>query len=265
MFLERDGVRLFYETQGKGDRSIVFVHGLMMTHEVWRNQAAALAEDFTVVTLDLRGFGDSDRPETPYTLETFSEDIHFLIQTLKLERPVLVGWSMGVSIGMAYASWYPETISRLVLVDGTPQFVASEDFPHAVPPEMAEQLVKGLQADFSAGARQFVELMFPETDADNIKDFVYEITQKSPVESVLNCLQNVGGEDLRGFLEKISLPTLVLCGGEDRVCMPEASRYIHEKIKGSRFHVFPGKGHAPFLTDAEAFNEVLKDFIEDAG
>ena len=263
MFLERNGVKLFYEVHGKGARSIVFVHGLMMTHEVWKNQVVAFAEDFTVVTPDLRGFGDSDKPQSPYTLETFSEDIHSLIQTLNLQRPVLVGWSMGVSIGMFYAAKYPETISELALVDGTPQFVATEDFPYAVPPEMAEQMIKGLQADFSTGARQFVELMFPEPGVDDIKDFVYAITQKSPVESVLNCLQNVGGEDLRKLPGKISLPTMVLCGGEDRVCMPKASRYIHERIKGSRFHVFPGKGHAPFLTDARAFNEVLKTFIEE--
>jgi pimeloyl-[acyl-carrier protein] methyl ester esterase len=261
MFFEHNGVKLFYEDKGKGPETVIFVHGLMMTHDVWKAQVEFFSKDFRVVSLDLRGFGKSDKPETPYTFEIFTGDILALIKELELEKPALVGWSMGASIGIVYAAKYPETLSRVVLVDGTPLFVATDDFPHAVPPEGAGELVRGLQADFVSGARSFVELMFPEPGVEDVKDFVFEITQRNPVESVLNCLQNVGGVDLRGYLPKIQLPMLILCGGRDRVCMPEASRYVHEKIAGSRLHVFPGKGHAPFLTDANSFNEELKAFL----
>ena len=69
--------------------------------------------------------------------------------------------------------------------------------------------------------------------------------------------------DLRPLLDGISLPVLVACGGEDQVCAPEASRVMSGRMGNAFLHLFPGKGHAPFLTDTESFNGKLRSFIED--
>jgi len=262
MILNRDGVKLFYEDTGRGGRTLVFVHGLMMTGEVWKYQVPAFSKDFRVITMDLRGFGRSDKPEGAYTFEVFAEDIHAVIAKTGAVNPVFIGWSMGVSIGIVYASLYPEDLSKLVLVDGTPLFVATEDFPYGVPPEAAAQLVQVLQADFSVGARHFVEMMFPEPDAGDLKEWVFGLTQKSPQKSALNCLASAGNRDLRPLLGGISFPTLVMCGGDDQVCIPEASRNISENLGSASFHIFPEKGHAPFLTDTPAFNRKVRAFVE---
>jgi len=262
MFLERGGVNLFYEEKGQGDKALILVHGLMMTGEVWKNQVPVFAENFRVITLDLRGFGRSDKPEEAYNFEIFAEDIHAVIQEAGVDQPIFIGWSMGVSVGIVYASRYPDDLSKLVLVDGTPLFVATNDFPHGVPPEAAAQLVQVLQTDFSVGAQHFVELMFPEPGTEDLKEWIYALTQKSPQQSALNCLASAGNRDLRPLQDEISVPTLVVCGGEDQVCMPEASRVMSKQLGNASLHVFPGKGHAPFLTDTEAFNRVVGDFCK---
>lgn len=184
-----------------------------------------------------------------------------MIGELGLKKPVYIGWSMGASIGLLYATVHPEKLSKLVLVDGTPLLIASEDFNHAIPPEVGEQLVGALQNDFPGGARAFVDLMFPEPDIDELKNWVHGITQQTTQAIALNAIANAGGRDLCALLKQISLPTLILYGDQDQVCLPGASKYMHEQIQNSVITDFPGKGHVPFLTDPEEFNKRLQAFL----
>jgi pimeloyl-[acyl-carrier protein] methyl ester esterase len=260
MFRNRDGVQLFYEAQGAGEPTLLFVHGWMMSHEVWREQAA-FSKTNRVVTVGLRGFGKSDRPQGDYTLDVFADDLDFIIQELKLDKPVLIGWSMGASIALVYAAAHPERISKLVLVDGTPMLVAGRGFVEAIPPEAAQQLLGAMQGDFAGAARAFVEMMFPEPGADELKNWILGIAQQTTAAIALNSVGEAAGRDLRPLLSQIKNPTLIVFGEKDTVCLPGASRYMQSQIAGSELHEFPGKGHGPFLTDAQAFNERLRSFI----
>lgn len=261
MFLNRDGVQLFYDVHGTGEPTLLFVHGWMMNHEVWREQVAAFGKTNRVVTVGLRGFGQSDKPAGEYTLDLFADDLDFVVRELKLDKPVVVGWSMGVSIALVYAAKHPERVSKLALVDGTPMLVAAGDWVHAIPPEAANGLLGAMQADFAAGTRGFVELMFPEAGADELKNWIHGITQQTTAAVALNSIGNAAGRDLRPEVKRVAHPTLIMCGDQDHVCLPEASRYMHSQIAGSELHEFAGKGHAPFLTDAEAFNVRLQSFV----
>lgn len=261
MFLERDGVRHWYDVQGQGEQTLLFVHGWLMSHELWREQVAAFSRTHRVVSYDLRGFGRSDKPEGDYSLELFVDDLDHLVRTLQLERPVLVGWSMGASIGLAYAAAHPDRLSKLVLVDGTPLLVASDDFAHAIPGAAADQLLGAIQADFAGGTRAFVELMFPEPDSGALKDWVHGITQQTTAAVALNSIGLIGGRDLRPLLDQVRIPTLVVCGDQDQVCLPSASQFMQRQIAQAEIQMFAGKGHAPFLTDVEAFNAQLRAFV----
>lgn len=261
MFLNRDGVKLYYEVHGSGEPTLLFVHGWTMSHEVWREQVAVFSKTHRVVTIDLRGFGQSDKPEGDYTLELFADDVDFVIRGLKLEKPVYIGWSMGVSIGLVYAAAHPGSLSKLVLVDGTPMLIASGDFTDAVPPAMAQQLLGALQTDYAAGTQAFVGIVLPEPDTEALKAWVHGITLQTTPPIALNSIGNAGARDLRPLLSQIRTPTLIVYGDQDQLCLPAASRYMHAQIGGAEIHEFAGKGHAPFLTDRQAFNERLRSFI----
>ena len=261
MFLERDGVQLYYDVQGEGEPALLFVHGWMMSSELWREQVAAFGKTHKVVRFDLRGFGQSSKPAGEYTLETFADDLDFVIGKLRLKKPVLIGWSMGVSIAAIYATAHPEKLSRLALVDGTPMLVAGGDWTHGIPSEAANQLLGVMQGDYAAGARAFVDLMFPEPGTDDLKNWAHGITQQTTAAVALNSIGHAGGRDLRPLFSQIKLPTLVLYGDRDQVCLPGASRYLHAQIAGSEIHEFLGAGHAPFLTDTMEFNRRLQAFV----
>lgn len=261
MFLNRDGVRLFYDIQGEGEPTLLFIHGWAMSHEVWQEQTAEFSRDHRVVSIDLRGFGQSDQPEVDYSFDLFADDLDFMIQELGLKKPILVGWSMGASIALVYAVAHPERVSKLVLVDGTPLVLAAEDFPYGLPEQQLQQLLGAMQADYAAGMRFFVDLFFPEPNTDQLKEWVHGISQQTIPAVAISCMANVAGTDLRPLLKQVTVPTLVLHGALDQASSPPINVYMHAQIPNSEIHEFPGKGHAPFLTDAEAFNKRLRAFV----
>src|SRR3990170_4498714 len=96
----RDGVNLRYLDTGSGDRPLVFIHGWCCDHTYWRDQTTEFARRHRVIAVDLRGHGQSDKPDQDYTIGGFADDVAWLIRRLDLDRPVLVGHSMGGVIAL---------------------------------------------------------------------------------------------------------------------------------------------------------------------
>ncbi|MBR1282019.1 alpha/beta hydrolase [Bradyrhizobium sp. AUGA SZCCT0177] len=252
-----DGCGLHVESEGHGDTAIVFLHGIMMSGAVFKRQVSALSADHRVVTVDLRGFGQSDKPETGYSGENFVADLKGVIDHLNLTRPIIAGWSMGGAIALAFAATFPGIASRLVLIGTTPCLIQRPDWPHAVPPAAAEQLGQALATDYDAGVDGFCRMMFPEANSEDDMNFVRQIMLATPPRVTLACMQNLGGSDLRPLLGSIREPVSVLCGTEDMVCPPAASQFLADTL-GGKIALIPGGGHCAFLTRAEEFNSALR-------
>ncbi len=113
-----DGISLaVHEWPGVG-RAIVCVHGLTANHACWASVAEILAPDHRVIAYDLRGRGDSDKPEAGYSLQIHCQDLAGLLDRLGLARAVIVGHSLGAHIALRFAVRFPRPVSKLVLVDG---------------------------------------------------------------------------------------------------------------------------------------------------
>ena len=109
-------VRLHYVRAGSGD-PVVLLHGWPQTWYMWRKIIPALAERYTVIAPDLRGFGESSKPIDGYDKQTVAEDIYQLVQQLGFERIFLVGHDMGGPTAYAYAHAHPNDVRRLVILD----------------------------------------------------------------------------------------------------------------------------------------------------
>jgi pimeloyl-ACP methyl ester carboxylesterase len=117
----RDGVRIHYRRMGQGP-GMVLLHGFPQTGHMWRKVMPALAERFTVVTPDLRGYGDSDRPAAGYDKRSMAADIVDVIQTLGIGPAVLVGHDRGARVAHRFALDHPSMLTRLVLLDIAPTY-----------------------------------------------------------------------------------------------------------------------------------------------
>jgi pimeloyl-ACP methyl ester carboxylesterase len=115
-FADIDGVRLHYLSAGKGD-PVVLLHGFAETSHMWLPLISELADRFTVIAPDLRGFGQSAAPDDGYTKKAMAQDIHALVQSLGYNRIRLVGHDIGLMVAYAYAAQYPAAVDRLVLME----------------------------------------------------------------------------------------------------------------------------------------------------
>jgi len=116
--VQSNGVSLaVHEWPGKGP-AIVCVHGLTANHTCWASIADILSPDHRVIAYDLRGRGESEKPQHGYSLQIHCEDLAGLLDRLGLKRAVIAGHSLGAHIGLAFAVRFPRRISKLVLVDG---------------------------------------------------------------------------------------------------------------------------------------------------
>jgi pimeloyl-ACP methyl ester carboxylesterase len=115
-FAEVNGVRIHYLIAGKGD-PIILLHGYAQNSHMWLPLVADLAKTHTVIAPDLRGFGDSSKPEGGYDKKTMAQDIRALAQSLQRSSIGIVGHDIGLMVAYAYAAQYPSEVKRIALMD----------------------------------------------------------------------------------------------------------------------------------------------------
>lgn len=113
-----DGVTINLAEWGGRGKTLLCIHGITANCRCWDLVASNLSPDYRVLAMDLRGRGGSDKPATGYSIEQHGRDILALLDDLKVERPVLMGHSLGAFISLSFAAHYPDRVDRVVLVDG---------------------------------------------------------------------------------------------------------------------------------------------------
>jgi non-heme chloroperoxidase len=127
-----DGVPLYFEEHGAG-QPIVLVPGWTITTRFWERQVAELARERRVLTLDLRGAGNSGKTPDGHSLSGYADDLGELLTRLDLSDVTLVAWAMGVSVSVHYLVGHGRArVGRLVWVDHSPRFFAEPDWPYAL-------------------------------------------------------------------------------------------------------------------------------------
>ncbi|NVN90214.1 MAG: alpha/beta fold hydrolase [Desulfuromonadales bacterium] len=259
-----NGRRLWYEDQGQG-QPLVLVHGWCMSSAVWRFQLESLGDRFRVIAPDLRGHGQSEAAGEGHDFPGFAADLQALFFHLDLHGALLAGWSLGAQVALLAYERLRERLSGLVLVSGTPRFTSSEDFaPGLDATELAGMVVR-VRRNLARAREGFMADMFAPGERDD-----HELDQRIgqvlaaillPEKSVaVQGLAALAEADMRGVLPAIDLPTLIINGDQDRICLPGASAYMARWIQPSTHVVLDGCGHAPFLTRSTDFNDSITGF-----
>jgi len=115
-FATVSGVKIHYLISGQGD-PVVLLHGYAQTSHMWRTLIPELARTHTVIAPDLRGFGDSSKPESGYDKKTMAQDIRAVVASLGLRRVAIAGHDIGLMVAYAFAAQYPDEVVRIALTD----------------------------------------------------------------------------------------------------------------------------------------------------
>ena len=263
-------LQLHVREWGKADAPpILFIHGWSQNHLCWAKQYdSALCEGFRLVTFDLRGHGMSDSPTAPenYTDgRLWAEDIAAIIEQLRLDRPVLVGWSYGGFVIGDYLRAFGEaaiaginfvgaaaTLDRVAF--GT---LIGAGFLDHVPGATADDFPTNLRA-----VRSFVRgcTARPLSAEDYETALCWTIVVPATVRAALVARQ-ISSDDVLSTLTK---PVLVTQGRSDQVVLPAMAEHILATCPSARGSWYPETGHAPFLEEPARFNRELADFAGQA-
>lgn len=242
--------QMFYESNGEGP-AIVFAHGRGGNHLSWWRQVAAFQGDHRCVTFDQRGWGLTKGPAGAPNPATVSADLLALLDHLEIDRAVLVAQSMGGISSLRVALHHPERVAGLVLADttggiGDASVVSLLADVH--PPE--DPLRRALSDGFIA----------KHPDLTFLFGSIGRINQPMPLSVVSDMFRNPEGPQASD-LAAMTVPTLLVVGEEDAIFPVHVIEATHRLIPGSRLAVVPRAAHSTHFEQAEAFNELLRDFI----
>jgi pimeloyl-ACP methyl ester carboxylesterase len=259
MQVSASGVDLWVEQEGEGP-DVLFVSGLADEGACWADQVAGLKGSYRITTFDNRGVGRSSSPEGPYAIGDFARDTIALMDALGLERPHVVGSSMGGAIAQELALAHPDRVRSLVL-NGT--WCRGDRFLHEV---FRSWMWTARRADSIRDFLVAVNLwcFAPRIWNDGTMDGWLDAAEESPhpqsVEAFCWSTEALIGHDTADRLAGIAVPTLVTVGELDLVLPPRFSQVIAELIPGARLVVIPDAAHQPFQELPEDYNRILRDF-----
>jgi pimeloyl-ACP methyl ester carboxylesterase len=251
------GQKIHYLEAGTGP-TVILLHGLGGSTQVWQFNIAALAERYHVVVPDQIGFGKSDKPLVNYRIRTYVDFLDQFCKQLRIDRATLVGNSMGGWIAAMFTASFPDRVDKLVLVDAA---------GYAPRKDLDTRTFFGLNPTTREGMKVLVAKVFYnkafQTDAAIDQAIAARLaagdgyTINSITESIIR------GEDfLDDVVKTIKRPTLIIWGRQDGlVPLPEGERF-NKDIAGSKMIVFDECGHVPNVEKPAEFNAAVLKFLE---
>jgi 3-oxoadipate enol-lactonase len=252
-----NGVNIYYELVGKGP-FLALLHGWVENHKFWKNQVPFFSEKYRILTIDHRGFGDSDKPEGEYSIALFADDFNKVLEKLKIDKITVMGHSMGGMIGQVFALKNPKKIKALTLVDTSP----SGDLKGSIPlPDGLKMIQEGDYAslvDLTLNPPYF----FADGTDEKIVNWVKEEAKKTPKSSAIKGLEAMINYNIEDQISQIKVPTLIITGDQDQTVNPSRSEVMAKKIAGSKLFVMKGCGHHPLLEKPEELNKIVDEFLQ---
>ena len=279
-FTSRDGRKLTYRKLGHGPVLVCHPGGPGFS-ATYFGDLAALWEQFTLIMLNPRGTGGSERPRDPraYQIDDYVSDLEDLRGHLGLERMLLLGHSHGGVVAMAYAAAYPARVRRLVLASTLARFGPNQEKAmHAGMEKRSAQpwaadaiaaLEEEQAGNFSSDAELsplvFRELPlyfahFGEAEAGYLDTLKSEMINADALRLFNKEIFNTF--DLRDRLPAITSQALVITGDEDFICGPVCAEEICAGVNGARMVVVGDAGHQLFVEQPQAFHDEVADFLE---
>lgn len=256
MAISSDGVHISFEKKGKVKPAILFVHGWTNSRTVWEDQMEYFSKDYTAIAVDLAGSGKSGHNRNDWTIKAFSKDVISVMDKLKLDKVVLVGFSMGATVTVETANQVPDRILGVVTVDEL-------KYPgRQIPKEMIPSIVDDLMTFMVSGM----------TNKNLVARGFYKRNEEAAFKRISEMYDNVPHigwqESLEGFFkwtnenQKASLKQLkVPFRGIFSDREPFEIDSIKNYVPSLNCEIIPNTGHLVFWDDPEKFNELLEKYI----
>ncbi|HEU0248809.1 MAG TPA: alpha/beta fold hydrolase [Gaiellaceae bacterium] len=273
-YVERDGVRLFYEIYGEGERTILLLPTWSIIHSRhWKMQIPYLARHFRVLTFDGRGNGRSDKPQEPaaYDEREFMADVLAVMDATDTDTATIVGFSLGGQRGLLLAVEHPERVEAAILIGpsypgGGAPLPERTEYPWDEELDTVEGWAKYNRDYWLRDYRGFVEFFMSKmfTEPHSTKQFEDTVgwALETSGETLVTAQGGLGLEpdEARELARRVRCPVLVIHGDEDAIVSVTRGEALAEHT-GGELVILQGSGHAPHVRDPVKVNLLLRDFI----
>lgn len=252
--MDHDGVELVVGQAGRGDPALLFLHPTAADHSFFRPQVAEFGGRHRVVAIDQRGHGESDKPVGPYTPAALADDAAFVIARLGLDRPVVLGSSMGGAVALELAAGHPDLVRGLVLLNRP---IAANPAMRGRVAALAAKL-RGDEAD--AAVEALVGAQVGELDAPGLRADYLRMAKAVPPWVLASTLEGFADWDGEAALARVTVPTLFTFSH-----MPGNYAELDRLVQLSPHVVIGhtvGAGHFDHLTVPEQVNPMLRRFLD---
>jgi len=260
--IRANNITMNYEQQGSGE-PLVLIPYLAADHACYAFQVAEYAKHFTCISLDLRGTGETDTTEGPYTTEDLANDVAAFMSALGVARAHISGLSLGGVIGMWLAAKHPDKVTSLSLHSAWPK---TDPYLRAVA-ESFQIMAKSMGSVQEMVIHGLFPWCFtPELYAAKPEyiDSLAAFVRSRPAQSLDSFMQQsnaVIGHDAEAQLSRITAPTLITFGRRDVATSTRFADRMTSKIRNSELLIFEGSSHAPIYEQVEEFNAKTLAFL----
>lgn len=255
-------ITMGYDQQGSGE-PLLLIPYLAADYTCYAFQVAEYAKHFTCITVDLRGAGETDKPEGPYTTELLAEDVSAFMRVIDLENAHVAGLSLGAAVGMWLAAKHPEQVKTLSVHSG---WTKTDSFIKTVV-ESWQVLARGFDSVTELIIRGIFPWCFtPEFytgNADYIASLEAFVRSRPapPVEAFISQTEAVLAHDVESELKNVKAPTLITFGRSDMITSTRFAEPLQANIPNTELIVFEAS-HAPIYEKVEEFNTRTLAFLQ---
>lgn len=247
-----DQIKVHYRSYGKGEESLVFIHGWACNMDFWDGQVAGFNGKKRLILIDLPGHGQSDKPEIPYTMDLFARAIDAVMTDAGVKRAVLVGHSMGTPVIRQFYRKYPEKTLALVIVDGALRpFGKKEDMEQFTAP------LRG--SNYKEAATQFIDGMLGEQTSANLREKIKSSMLSTPQHVAVSAFDGMFDESIWKE-DKINVPVLAVLA-KSPFWPPDTEQYYRSIAPKIDFQMWEGVSHFLMMEKPVEFNGALEKFL----
>lgn len=247
----------YRQTGDQHGHTVVLVHAMSFDRLIWNDVILRIPDGYRLISLDLRGHGESDTPPLPYRLEGYAYDVVHLLEHLRVRACSLVGVSFGGMVAQMVASLRPDQVKRLVLSNTATRIGAFDDWMASA--EEAKRNGFTRESTLSGMERLFTQQFL--TSSQLVEPMVQRRMDRS-IDGFIGCCQAIANANLAETTKRLIQPTLVIGSDEDLVTPPNIVEQLAKTIPDSSLAMISGAGHLPCVEAPAEFAECLFGFLQ---
>lgn len=257
-FLQTTNIQTCYELTGAGDETLIFIHGLGSSSQDWEYQVPFFAEDYRVLTYDVRGHGQSEKAKAPYSVAMFASDLAELLKALNIEKAHFVGLSMGGWIAFQFGVDYPQMTHSLTIVNSWADMRA-KDWSERW--NLFQRIVLFQIFSMRKIGETLAPRLFIKPEQEHLRQTFIENWAKNHKPSYMASMRAGMGWSVADRLNEITCPVMVVSADEDYTPVATKQAYVNA-LPDARLAVVEDSRHATPVERPEVFNPILLEFLQ---